>query len=283
MPTISDQRRETASRMRERLPSAFATVLAPDHPLLLRGPDVLVGGEGVLTAVYIPGVVERERSQDNLRTRYILSRLALPPHTRHVLAWSPDWAGGLPADLLSSFAEVLEPTATPSLVKIAQDREFVGRQKRVPPRELETARVRYSDALLVNKAVRRTRRHDKDVAPFELQTTGRSRRRPELIDIHPTAETVTTYYFSEGLATAEFVQSLLSRTVPKSQPLIEGTPALRGSPFDVALLDHLVEPRGDPDKILRAAAFAGWVLLDDDLRDLGTAVAYGLDKRWANR
>ncbi len=61
-----------------------ALVEDPDHPLLLRAPDLLTAINGNLTAIFSPQVLE-ERNPAHLATRLIASRLALPDHTRTVL------------------------------------------------------------------------------------------------------------------------------------------------------------------------------------------------------
>lgn len=62
-------------------------VSRPDHPLLLRGPDALVGVENSLCAVFEPHSLE-ERNPAHLATRLIASRLALPRSARTLLVLS---------------------------------------------------------------------------------------------------------------------------------------------------------------------------------------------------
>lgn len=62
----------------------FESVLKPDHPFLLHGPDALVGGQGRLFAFFVPHANERG-SPANLLSRLALSRLALPIQTLTVL------------------------------------------------------------------------------------------------------------------------------------------------------------------------------------------------------
>jgi hypothetical protein len=81
---ISLRRRTIERELRDELPSSYVIVAAPDHPLLIEGPDVLVGGEGNLVAVFTPKASERH-SRERLSVRFVLSRLALPPQTRYVL------------------------------------------------------------------------------------------------------------------------------------------------------------------------------------------------------
>ncbi|QLH73013.1 hypothetical protein [Rhodopseudomonas palustris] len=56
----------------------------PDHPFLLRGPDVLVGGPDNLCAIFVPQAVEL-RNPAHLLARLISARLALPRFVRTVL------------------------------------------------------------------------------------------------------------------------------------------------------------------------------------------------------
>lgn len=61
-----------------------AVVNNPEHPLLLRSPDLLTAINGSLTAVFTPHVLE-ERNPAHLVTRLIACRLALPAHTKTAL------------------------------------------------------------------------------------------------------------------------------------------------------------------------------------------------------
>src|SRR5713101_2853298 len=84
MASVYELRRRLEGTLRRELPGSYLTVSGPDHPLLLRAPDLLVAGEGKLSAVFIPTAHER-RNPDALTARLILSRLALPRDTRPIL------------------------------------------------------------------------------------------------------------------------------------------------------------------------------------------------------
>ncbi|WP_146090421.1 hypothetical protein [Rhodopseudomonas palustris] len=56
----------------------------PDHPFLLRGPDVLVGGPDNLCAIFAPQAIEL-RNPAHLLARMIAARLALPGFARTAL------------------------------------------------------------------------------------------------------------------------------------------------------------------------------------------------------
>jgi hypothetical protein len=87
--SISLQRRTIGRELIDRLPGSYVVVAAPDHPLLLEGPDVLIGGEGAAVALFIPKASER-LNRESFLARVILSRLALPPKTSTVLISDPE-------------------------------------------------------------------------------------------------------------------------------------------------------------------------------------------------
>ncbi|MFG1424704.1 hypothetical protein [Roseixanthobacter glucoisosaccharinicivorans] len=277
MANVIDERNRAATALRRDLPDAFVTVLGPDHPFLLKGPDIIIGGEGKLTAIYVPAVAERKGAQDQLRTRYVLSRLALPQHTRHILTWGRNWDEGVASDLAESFADTLSLDSRAGLRKIAEDGNFVGRQRPIAKENLQEIRNRFSQALFVTRLANRTASRELD-SPILSSEDPKTRHRPRLIDTHMTTDKVMTHYYDDGVATKDFVQSLLVSTVPDRHPLVQGQPKLVGHPFDIALLKMLRPARGDPLKVRRAAAFAGWVLLDEHQGELSGAIADRLSR-----
>jgi hypothetical protein len=73
-----------AKRIQQQLGDRFVVLARPEHPYLLAPPDLLIGGEGLLTAVFSPKVAEA-RSPRLLRARLIAGRLALAEHARCIL------------------------------------------------------------------------------------------------------------------------------------------------------------------------------------------------------
>src|SRR5271167_3643956 len=73
-----------AKRVREQLGEGFVVLAQPEHPYLLAPPDLLIGGEGLLTAVFSPNSAEN-RTPRLLGARLVAARLALPEHARCVL------------------------------------------------------------------------------------------------------------------------------------------------------------------------------------------------------
>jgi hypothetical protein len=78
-------RRNTSLEIAESFEDDFTVSLEPDLPELFEGPDVLAGQSGRLIAVFVPKSHERRRPEQ-LRTRLVLSRLALPDHAQCLLA-----------------------------------------------------------------------------------------------------------------------------------------------------------------------------------------------------
>lgn len=83
------QRRLLIQRVMTELGSATEHVAYPDHPLLLRGPDVLALTRGVLTAYFVYNGRGPRPTSGQEQTRFLLTRLALPPGTRCVLVIDP--------------------------------------------------------------------------------------------------------------------------------------------------------------------------------------------------
>ncbi len=77
-------RNEILGTIARELSDDFTVAVNPD---LFEGPDVLAGRSGDLVAVFVPKQAERQNLK-RLRARLGLSRLALPKHTRCVLAYT---------------------------------------------------------------------------------------------------------------------------------------------------------------------------------------------------
>src|SRR5713101_8321070 len=95
--TVFEQRKHLGAFIQRSFRN-YRVVSSPDHPLLLRPADLLVGGDGWITAVFLPHARER-RDPRRLADRLLLNRLALPARTRCLLIVDPsndDIVGELP-------------------------------------------------------------------------------------------------------------------------------------------------------------------------------------------
>ena len=119
---------ETTHRaLLELLPEQFVVVLRPDVPNLLRGPDLIIGGEGRLFAIFRFQIAERQ-SPDRLLVRLALARLALPRHTQCVLLWRSEGAdGGNAASITTHFHSTLSDDSPAVLVDHVLNSDIGGR------------------------------------------------------------------------------------------------------------------------------------------------------------
>lgn len=99
-------RRDLIERVLAGLPAMSDSVAYPDHPLLLRGPDILASIDSRLTAYFL---LDRpvHRIPVRLLSDVVLSRLALPRETSFVLILGPDAEiRGSDADIFEEIAEI---------------------------------------------------------------------------------------------------------------------------------------------------------------------------------
>lgn len=86
---VYNQRKAIAQQLKRTMTSNFVIVNGPDHPLLLRPPDLLIGGEGRLTAIML-ATAEEARSPEQAKARYTLCRAALPQESVFVFVATED-------------------------------------------------------------------------------------------------------------------------------------------------------------------------------------------------
>src|SRR5690242_2845501 len=127
MPNVYQLRKALTLELRRELNSRFVTVPHPDHPFLLRAADILVGGEGNLSALFIPTRSE-VNEPDLLRSRLILNRLALPPHTRCLLLIQSS-QDALAQRFSADFADVLPWKSRSKAARIVSDPTFKGNHR----------------------------------------------------------------------------------------------------------------------------------------------------------
>jgi hypothetical protein len=107
----------------------YEVSIDPDHPYLFTSPDVLIGENGTLIAVFVPRN-EEERAPQGLYARLIATRLALPSNTRCVLQLKRSKANALSNNpIVSQFDETF------AVDSMSELRRYVNLQRR--PSELE--------------------------------------------------------------------------------------------------------------------------------------------------
>jgi hypothetical protein len=281
---INDQRADIARHLQKELEANYIVVSGPDHPMLIEGPDALVGGEGGLVSVFMPKAKERKRPK-LLEVRYILSRLALPPDARHVLVLDEAQDGGTIEWLGRNFATVLGWRSRRDLAKISRDRNFIGSQRKLPPEVAEFVQQRFADTLQATRVLQwLNRSHDRGKDRDENTVRSRRRPKPEKSPLKSIAPDILFTSFGQGALDAVAVRGLADQTTLAGFALDDGVPyPTRKDDYGLALFDEIREYRGDPDKLLRAAAFAGWGLIPEEQHHRIDAIANRLGERRKSR
>ena len=263
--------------LKRELSREFMIVKYPDHPLLIRGPDLLVATLRSITAIFVPLAAER-RSFDSLKSRLTLSRLAFPPHTRCILVMGPnDLALG--HSLANDFAKILEWSNRAEIVRIISDINFVGRHRDVPPSIIGDAQKRFANAMTVMRiAARLTRRpfsaaFDEEGVRQQDTSISSAIRRPfrrPVIHREPSSVGLDGVPFTELTDTevdTALVRELVNEQVDYVYSLDNGIPYPRDEPPGVAMVQDWPTRARDSEKLILAAAFGGWAFVLEETRD----------------
>lgn len=264
--------------LQRELDSSYIVVPGPCHPLLIEGPDALVGGKGGMLAIFVPKAKERRRP-DLLEVRFILSRLALPPSARHVLVLADARDDRITGKLSKNFVTTLNWNSRRDLARIAQDRDFVGEQRELPPEISAFVQNRFADTLQATRVLQRINR------PYEREKTRDRTRKaqrqhwPDQKSLEHIAPDILFASFGRGAPDSSAIRSLADQTTLAGFNLDNGVPyPTRVDDYGLALVDDLPEYRGDPDKLVRAAAFAGWGFIPEEQQHQVDAVAKRLNE-----
>jgi hypothetical protein len=155
----------------------FYVVPRPDHPFLSTSPDLLVGGAGKLSAIFL---VSSATKKTSLRTRLIAARLALPINTRMIAIVSQDLSGSLDR-ILRNFDEVqIYSVNLQSLVRYCSGDSMPSANRDNLQEVKSWHAVSYSTALQIASL---RRRHEIETTSAinvidDLNTRGRSRTVP---------------------------------------------------------------------------------------------------------
>jgi hypothetical protein len=276
---VTDRRQDIAQMLRKELPDSYIVVPAPDHPLLIEAPDVLVGGDAGLTAIFTPKRSERRRP-DRLAVRFILCRLALPAHTRHILVLEGPDDDRVGKRLFPDFAATLTWNRRRDLIKIAQDSDFVGQQRTLPVEISRLVQERFSDVFQLTRVLRTRRRREEGSALRPYGVSPGHGIKPERTPFEQVAPGVIFTRFERGVPKTRGIYGLVIETTSSGFALDSGIPYPRdANDYGLAVVEELPEYRGDPDKLVRAAAFAGWAFVTHEELDNVGRLGARLSKR----
>lgn len=248
-PSVTERRNELRRRLTQSLTNDFVVVATPDHPLVLRSVDLLVGGRSGLTAIMMSTVEERRRPA-LFAARLALNMMALPPHTAFVrLVVDDDEASG--AD--NAFEAELEFGARDtqsSLLRIASTPSHSRKVDRAEKAQ-KRAEERFANTYRLSRLLRRG-----FVAEEGLEHRGPTSRTPSRDQI---GNGVDAAFFT-GTPTLTAMNNLAMSEASRWYDIVHGEAEPRNATANALFVPGYPEVRGDPDKALRAAAFAGWVV-----------------------
>jgi hypothetical protein len=245
--TVYQYRKEIAEHLRRTVDGNMIVVTTPNHPMVMRPLDIVVGGQSGLTAMIIPTVNEL-RDPSLLHSRVSLNRLAMPPATTFVYlgrAGDDKIATDLP---FSATIDLEDQDAIATLTRIASAPSKY-RKHEIPIKLLRSAQNRFANTYRIAGNFRL--REDEATTPYR----GRSPRRP-IRDRLPSG--LDGAFFDE-VPTSGAVTNLLSKGTKRWFQYIDGTIELFDKPAGIAFMTDYPCIPGDPKKVLRASAFAGWV------------------------
>src|SRR6266496_427151 len=271
----------TALAVEKALGADHTVVVSPDHPALLSGPELLVGGRGRLTGVFWVRSATRRRL---LESRVIATRLALPPNAR-IIAIADSPSPVLSSLLSMSFDEVVEERNTRELIRICKSKYTTELRDL---REIQRRHAIFYSTLLQVATLRRN--HDlvsvsprSVLADLEKKTTAADR----FIGIETDIQSVDAglrgkrgrsrpSYHKHRVWLKQAVVAGLTLSINRpmlphlraywTEGLTENFRLDGGVPYPSSLWPRflLIQrwPRQihDPDKPVRAIAFSGWVM-----------------------
>lgn len=268
MIPVVQQRKTLLKELRSALSEEYVIVSNPDHPLVLRSPDLLVGGNGHLIAIFVPTSVERN-SLRNLRDRLILNLLALPAHTQFVLVLDRD-AGWMSDEFAQDFSDIVDlDKATTLAHRLVRSSAGNGKEEKI--RETQRlSRILYSQALDISHDMVRRWRRDRlahqevwqdDVVLGLVEQGAESRLRAT----HRSASNFVAEFpeipfwaFTEGKIDSTALVAPIYQQVDRLYRLDSGVPHCVEEQLGVLVVHTFPTTKQDPEKPLRAAALAGW-------------------------
>lgn len=236
-----------AAHLRRALGEDFVVVDSPDHPLVMRSVDVLAGGRAGITAIMME-TVEEAKKPKLFAARLTLNKVALPPNTNFIYI-SKNGSDQLKNSLFSTELTFDSRRWRDDLARIITNPQILD-QPRTSERWQKRAESRFADTYRLARALQRRRKRDLD------QYYPRSSRSPARDLISNNIEGAFFY----GVPSLPALTHLTFEGAERWYNTPDGEPVPTTVPAGAAFADGYPRSPGDPDKVLRAAAFSGWVL-----------------------
>lgn len=256
---VYNQRKTITQQLKRTMTSNFVIVNGPDHPLLLRPPDLIIGGEGRLTAIML-ATAEEARSPDQAKARYTLCRAALPQESVFVFV-ATDGRENIGQYLSSEVDEVLSWQDRTEVSKVAE-RKDPPKNERYSWKVKHEIMKRFGSAFRIAQHLRfvedRQKSAGKFLSPDRTSTESRSTFRLRSVG----DEFIVGDFY--GVPDPGAIAKLTLFGASKFYDLTEGVPYPELRTVGSAYARAVPEAAGDPEKYLRASAFAGWVIVPSE-------------------
>jgi hypothetical protein len=275
---VYHRRRDLGQILRRTLDDSVV-VVSPDHPLLVRAADILIGKSGRMTAVFLPTSEERS-SPDKLSARLILNRLALPSHTRCILV-AEDADVKLAQRFKGDFSVTLSWEDRNEISKVARAPTAPGGHHDVPEETVARAQMDYSNGMQLMEIVARVSRrpfssifgepartiYPKEPLRQKSKSDGPPRRPPTRNEITVLDSKIPTVdYEGQGVDTPT-VTGLIADQAVSRYVLDTGVPYKRGALPGLVIIEDWPDRRNDNEKLIHATAFSGWAFILNSQRD----------------
>lgn len=283
-------RRDVLLEIAQSFEDDFTVSVEPDLPELFEGPDVLAGKPGQLIAVFVPKSHEL-RHPEQLRTRLVLSRLALPDHAQCVLVLEDSGDVSRLEQLGRDFDAVVVSTDRADLPRLrsesqhhqipASTRRMVERRTAFlvalslahQPRLAAPGNVAEDwdgvDVMLASSTTNGAGDPAQLQLPFWPMPLLTQSARPQApsasVDVYDGV--LVAGSSGAGRSISERIRPYLTVAAQTAFRIDHGVPYLGHPTAGVFIVQDARWPRVDPLKPVRASAFAGWALLSDPSRD----------------
>ncbi len=256
-----------SSLLQRRLEQGFHIVPRPDHPVLLSAPDLIIGGFGKLSAIFL---VSKTANCSFLQARLTAARLALPPTTRMIAIHEEESdIDNVLCSLLKNFDEVQSPSG--NFAKLAEycsgdAKPLVDRHSLLKVKKHHS--IYFATVLQITQLRRKY-----DLTPMSSSSVIDTLRHQGGTDNIPSFAKKHNGYDATnvgGSYVASFPPQKQSVSLLRTfwqYGMDEGFRLDTGIPYPVStcqpnilLVDHWPTAKNDPDKLVRAIAFSGWII-----------------------
>lgn len=231
----------------------FVVVGSPDHPLLMRSVDVLVGGRAGLTAIMAMSAQEL-RNEKFFVARLTLNKMALPPHTNFVfVSIDGERPQTVHPDAFMSELTFEDRKAWDDLTLISSNPQRISAAKS-DGKNQKLAEARFGDTYKLARVLQRGR------AKAWAENGKRSARQPTRDSLSNNVEVA----FFDAAPSLQAIANLSVEGADRWYSMDGGEAYPTHLPAGAVFAKSFPSSPGDPDKALRAAAFAGWVLTPEN-------------------